>query len=132
MAAGLFDHGWCEVDAHIAEDARRHECGEQSGGDATTTRSQRQTFEIARRLHRGEKLYEELTVVGEQHLPTRHSKIMVAKGRHHDCHNIRRAIQRLEELAEESAEVLIAELRAAIPEYQPQFDTDKRDRRRAA
>ena len=26
---------------------------------ATTTRSQRQTFEIARRLHRGEKLYEE-------------------------------------------------------------------------
>jgi hypothetical protein len=27
---------------------------------ATTTRSQRQTFDIARRLHRGEKLYEEL------------------------------------------------------------------------
>jgi nitrite reductase/ring-hydroxylating ferredoxin subunit len=27
---------------------------------ATTTRSQRQTFEIARRLHRGEKLYEEV------------------------------------------------------------------------
>jgi nitrite reductase/ring-hydroxylating ferredoxin subunit len=27
---------------------------------ATTTRSQRQTFEIARRLHRGERLYEEL------------------------------------------------------------------------
>ena len=26
---------------------------------ATTTRSQRQTFEIARRLHRGERLYEE-------------------------------------------------------------------------
>jgi hypothetical protein len=26
---------------------------------ATTTRSQRQTFEIARRLHRGEKLYED-------------------------------------------------------------------------
>jgi hypothetical protein len=26
---------------------------------ATTTRSQRQTFEIARRLHRGENLYEE-------------------------------------------------------------------------
>jgi hypothetical protein len=26
---------------------------------ATTTRSQRQTLEIARRLHRGEKLYEE-------------------------------------------------------------------------
>ena len=29
---------------------------------ATTTRSQRQTFEIARRLHRGENLYEEETV----------------------------------------------------------------------
>jgi nitrite reductase/ring-hydroxylating ferredoxin subunit len=29
---------------------------------ATTTRSQRQTFEIARRLHRGEKLYEEVPV----------------------------------------------------------------------
>jgi hypothetical protein len=26
---------------------------------ATTTRSQRQTFEIARRLHRGERLYED-------------------------------------------------------------------------
>ena len=26
---------------------------------STTTRSQRQTFEIARRLHRGEKLYED-------------------------------------------------------------------------
>jgi hypothetical protein len=26
---------------------------------ATTTRSQRQTFEIARRLHRGEKLYDD-------------------------------------------------------------------------
>jgi hypothetical protein len=29
---------------------------------AATTRSQRQTFEIARRLHRGEKLYEEIEV----------------------------------------------------------------------
>jgi hypothetical protein len=28
---------------------------------ATTTRSQRQTFEIARRLHRGERLYEDET-----------------------------------------------------------------------
>ncbi len=27
---------------------------------ATTTRSQRQIFDIARRLHRGEKLYEEV------------------------------------------------------------------------
>jgi hypothetical protein len=27
---------------------------------ATTNRSQRQTFEIARRLHRGEQLYEEV------------------------------------------------------------------------
>jgi hypothetical protein len=27
---------------------------------ATTTRSQRQTFDIARRLHRGERLYEEV------------------------------------------------------------------------
>jgi hypothetical protein len=26
---------------------------------ATTTRSQRQTFDIARRLHRGERLYED-------------------------------------------------------------------------
>ena len=29
---------------------------------ATTTRSERQTFEIARRLHRGEKLYEDAPV----------------------------------------------------------------------
>jgi nitrite reductase/ring-hydroxylating ferredoxin subunit len=32
---------------------------------ATTTRSQRQTFEIARRLHRGEKLYENQTVLAD-------------------------------------------------------------------
>jgi hypothetical protein len=29
---------------------------------ATTTRSQRQTFEIARRLHRGERIYEDVDV----------------------------------------------------------------------
>jgi hypothetical protein len=29
---------------------------------ATTTRSEHQTFQIARRLHRGEKLYEDVTV----------------------------------------------------------------------
>ena len=29
---------------------------------ATTTRSQRQTFDIARRLHRGERLYEDADV----------------------------------------------------------------------
>ncbi|MEX0675012.1 MAG: Rieske 2Fe-2S domain-containing protein [Gaiellaceae bacterium] len=34
--------------------------GRYLAAHATTTRSQRQTFEIARRLHRGERLYEEL------------------------------------------------------------------------
>jgi hypothetical protein len=31
---------------------------------ATTTRSQRQTFDIALRLHRGEELYADATIVG--------------------------------------------------------------------
>ena len=33
--------------------------GRYLAAHATTTRSQHQTFEIARRLHRGEKLYED-------------------------------------------------------------------------
>ena len=51
--------------------ARQHELGTGDGlpliaaarylaAHATTSRSQRQTFEIARRLHRGERLYEEI------------------------------------------------------------------------
>jgi FlaA1/EpsC-like NDP-sugar epimerase len=67
----------------------------------------------------GEKLFEELTVRGERHLPTRHPKIMVAERRHEDRHNIHRLIQRLEYMSEEPSETLILELQQAIPEYQP-------------
>jgi FlaA1/EpsC-like NDP-sugar epimerase len=80
----------------------------------------------------GEKLYEELNVVGERHLPTRHSKIMVAEGQRHDSRSIRLAIQRLEQLAEAPPHVLLQELQRALPEYQPQRSGAVRESRRAA
>lgn len=70
-------------------------------------------------LRPGEKLYEELHVHGEKHLPTRHSKITVAERMPHDCNAIRHAIERLGEIAEESIETVVDELRLIVPQYQP-------------
>lgn len=70
-------------------------------------------------LRPGEKLFEELHVHGEKHLPTRHSKITVAERMPHDFNAIRKAIERLGELSEESIETVVEELQAIVPQYQP-------------
>lgn len=80
----------------------------------------------------GEKLYEELHVAGETHLATRHPKIMVADSTQHDPASILLAIQRLEQLTEAPCEVLIQELKRALPEYQGSRQTGSQDIRRAA
>jgi FlaA1/EpsC-like NDP-sugar epimerase len=68
----------------------------------------------------GEKLYEELHVVGEKHLPTRHSKIMVAEKVGRDLQEVRAAIGRLQEIVELSNETIIEELQAIVPEFRRQ------------
>ncbi len=71
-------------------------------------------------LRPGEKLFEELTVLGERHLRTRHAKILVAEGQPYDPNAIRAAIERLEQLSESSPQILLAALQHALPEYHPQ------------
>jgi len=71
-------------------------------------------------LRPGEKLYEELHVEGETHLPTPHPKIMVAERQRHNLAAIRTAIERLRAIAEQPAEVIVAELCRIVPEYRPQ------------
>jgi FlaA1/EpsC-like NDP-sugar epimerase len=70
-------------------------------------------------LRPGEKLYEELHVVGEKHLPTRHAKIRVAQRMPHNVEAIRQAIRRLGGMADHAPESIIDELRRIVPEYQP-------------
>ncbi len=69
-------------------------------------------------LRPGEKLFEELHIDGEKHLPTRHPKIVIADREVRDPHTILMAVQRLEELAEDDPHAIVPHLRALIPEYQ--------------
>ena len=70
-------------------------------------------------LRPGEKLYEELHGLGEQHLPTRHPKIQVAHRRQLDYQEICDAIVRLEAVTEQPLEIIKAELQQIVTEYQP-------------
>ena len=65
----------------------------------------------------GEKLYEELHMVGEKHLPTRHPKIMVAEKVGRDLQEVREAIGRLEQIVELPNETIIEELQKIVPEF---------------
>ena len=83
-------------------------------------------------LRPGEKLFEELHVDGEKHLPTRHPKIIVASRDKHDPAAVLRSIERLERLADGDPELLVAELRRIVPEYAPaEQKWCKRDREAA-
>ena len=83
-------------------------------------------------LRPGEKLFEELHVEGETHLPTRHSKIMVAERMPYDAMTIRTAIDHLAEVADQSVDAIAAELRRILPEYRPHPDSGSPPRRAAA
>ncbi|MEQ8856405.1 nucleoside-diphosphate sugar epimerase/dehydratase [Gimesia sp.] len=69
-------------------------------------------------LRPGEKLYEELHVDGEKHLPTRHPKIMVAEKVSVSEQFIHDSFARLEAITEQPSPVILAEIQRILPEFQ--------------
>jgi FlaA1/EpsC-like NDP-sugar epimerase len=65
----------------------------------------------------GEKLREELYSDGERHLPTWHPKIMVAEQERVDADAVEAAVQRFGAITEESIDVIVAELRRIVPDF---------------
>jgi FlaA1/EpsC-like NDP-sugar epimerase len=72
-------------------------------------------------LRPGEKLFEELHVVGEKHVPTRHPKIMVAECKALELSKIRAGIVRLQAVVEQPPEAIIGQLSRLLPEYRPRL-----------
>jgi len=71
-------------------------------------------------LRPGEKLFEELALEGESHLPTYHDKIRIFRGARKSEEFMRLWMADLEELvARESEAAIITHLKGLIPEYQP-------------
>lgn len=70
-------------------------------------------------LRPGEKLYEELHAEGETHVPTRHPKIVIADSKRRDPHEVRRAVEHLESLADQPQAVVLDSLRQLVSEYVP-------------
>jgi FlaA1/EpsC-like NDP-sugar epimerase len=70
-------------------------------------------------LRPGEKLYEELHADGEKHLPTRHSKIMIADRERRDAEKIADAVEQLERLANAPQSLVLQCLRRLVTEYVP-------------
>ena len=68
-------------------------------------------------LRAGEKLFEELHVHGEEHLPTRHPKITVADCRKRDAATVVTSIERLSQLADDHPDLIIKLLQQIVPEY---------------
>lgn len=69
-------------------------------------------------LRPGEKLYEELHVDGEKHLPTCHPKIMVAEKVNFSEQFICEAFERLSSLTEQPSYQILEEIQRILPEYQ--------------
>jgi FlaA1/EpsC-like NDP-sugar epimerase len=65
----------------------------------------------------GEKLFEELHNQGESHLPTIHSKIMVAESTQIDWPHAQEVIDTLAQLANASREPIVAALQSIVPQY---------------
>ena len=71
-------------------------------------------------LRPGEKLFEELALEGEDHVPTYHQKIKIFRGSRNDAAAMDVWIAELERLAAEGAEAaIIAHLKSLVPEYTP-------------
>jgi len=68
-------------------------------------------------LRPGEKLFEELHVAGERHLPTPHPKITVADSTRDDPTAILAAVERMVRLADEAPEIIVEELQQIVPDY---------------
>lgn len=69
-------------------------------------------------LRPGEKLYEELHVDGEKHLPTRHPKIMVAEKVTVSEQFVHNAFERLASVTEQPSAEILAEIQRILPEFQ--------------
>ncbi|HEV7280371.1 MAG TPA: nucleoside-diphosphate sugar epimerase/dehydratase [Pirellulaceae bacterium] len=69
-------------------------------------------------LRPGEKLYEELLIEGERHLPTTHAKILVAEGALADEATLQR-IEQLRLLADASRAEVVEALNRIVPQYAP-------------
>jgi FlaA1/EpsC-like NDP-sugar epimerase len=80
----------------------------------------------------GEKLFEELHVKGETHLPTSHPKILVAEGEFAVLADISRKVDALGRLANGPVSGLRALLREVVPQYCPMGEADEARERQAA
>jgi FlaA1/EpsC-like NDP-sugar epimerase len=71
-------------------------------------------------LRPGEKLFEELALEGESHLPTYHQKIKIFCGSRKEAAPIEMWIADIERLVGEGAEAaIVAHLKSLVPEYNP-------------
>jgi FlaA1/EpsC-like NDP-sugar epimerase len=71
-------------------------------------------------LRPGEKLFEELALEGESHMPTYHHKIKIFCGDRKDASAMTLWLDRLERLVEEGDEfAILAHLKQLVPEYTP-------------
>ncbi len=68
-------------------------------------------------LRPGEKLFEELHVHGEKHVPTPHPKITVADRKRRDATVVLRSIEQLVQMADEYPESVVEMLKRIVPEY---------------
>jgi FlaA1/EpsC-like NDP-sugar epimerase len=68
-------------------------------------------------LRPGEKLFEELHVVGEQHTATSHPKILVAVSDPADPTTVRIGLERISQMTEGPEEAILGELRRLVPQY---------------
>jgi FlaA1/EpsC-like NDP-sugar epimerase len=78
----------------------------------------------------GEKLYEELNVDGEIHLPTSHAKIVIAKGDCHPFNDIVSLIDRLESAADSQPQTIKMFLKSLVS--QREHFAHRTQKRRAA
>ncbi|MBN2022406.1 MAG: polysaccharide biosynthesis protein [Pirellulales bacterium] len=79
----------------------------------------------------GEKLYEELHITGEKHLPTRHPKITVADRKRRDPVSVLASIERLQSAADGPPEAILDVLRQIVPGFRHGDSVYRIDRRAA-
>jgi FlaA1/EpsC-like NDP-sugar epimerase len=71
-------------------------------------------------LRPGEKLFEELALEGESHLPTYHQKIKIFCGSRKEAVPMQSWLSELEQLVDAGKELaIVAHLKSLVPEYQP-------------
>lgn len=71
-------------------------------------------------LRPGEKLFEELALEGESHLPTYHNKIKIFRGARKEAAHMAQRLSAIERMVEEGVEAaLLTQLQMLVPEYRP-------------